>query len=447
MSFLDAFKRRIQQTPGFAGDTLEDQLERERQAQTLTPQNQEAITRPRRVNDPLATPSFRDAFNRQPVGPTFDGKPIIAPQLNGEPFGTRDRRTQPRDYVADDAQYLRDLQNKPRNWKDKTLDVIDAVNTGLGNKPRTTMSKRERELAQAQQQLGMDLSIGKQQAQTAMEEVTLENGQKVLVPAKQAGTLQSRQQEIGVRGDTLTARKDRWSALNSNERRKTIIAEYKAGLLNNDPAALEQAAKELNIPGTLLPAFIGGQMRDAIDDEGNLIQVNRQTGEVTPTGKKSFEIVKEAGRNRRVQVSQDGQDRRKAMTPPRPRGQATDRVSARKAAALVGRIETARKAMADADAILATNPNNAAAKQTRQNAQQQGEGWAAELNALGAGYEAGAGDKGYPYYKQNGQPANPGGQYAGRRISQSKIPEFAKRHKMTTEEAVEYLKSNGAVIY
>lgn len=445
---LNPFKRRFQ-TPGYAGDTLEDQIAREAllSAQTpndqiLTPQNQEAITRPRTV-----TPSFKEAFNRRSPEPTFEGKPILAEQVNGEPFGTRDRRTQARDYVADTAQYLRDLQNQPRNWKDKTLDVVDAVSAGLGNKPRTTMSKRERELARAQSQLGMEIGLEKQ-AQNDLVPVTLDNGQTVMAPARSAAGIASRQQEISQRGGKLKAQKERWAGLSRTERRRQMTAEYKAGLWNNDPEALQYVADELDIPGTLLPAFIGGQMRDAIDDEGNIIEVNRQTGEVTPTGEKSFETVKEAGRNRRVTMTQEGQDRRKAMTPSRTgRTQGTDKTAQRRAANLIGQIDRARREITLADEALARNPNDQNAQKSRREAQSVGEQAASELNALGVGYEAGPGEKGYPYYKQTESSQGQGGQYAGRRISQSKVPEFARRHGMTPEQAVQFLKDQKAIIY
>lgn len=434
---INPFKRRFL-APGYAGDTLEDQIARESVMQSpndqvLTEQNREAITRPRTV-----TPSFRDAFNRKSVPQDGFGS-------TGEPFGTRDRRTQPRNYVADNAQYVRDLQNRPRNWKDKTLDVIDAVNVGLGNKPRTTLSKPERELARAQGQLGMDIALEKQ-AQNDLIPVTLDNGQTVMAPAKSAATIASRQQEIALRGDTLTARKKRWDTLGSNERRREIGLMYRSGGLNT-PEGLEYAARELGIPVALMPKFMAGLMRDAIDDEGNIIEINRQTGAVTPTGEQSYEVTKEAGRERRAIASQEGQDRRKAVTPPRAaRGQTVDKTAQRRAANLIGQIDRARRELQLADEALGRNPNDTTAQQARRNAQSVGEQSASELNALNAGYEAGPGEKGYPYYKQKGGEPQ-GGKYAGKRIPQANVSEFARRHGMTPEEAIQFLKNSGAVVY
>lgn len=404
-------------------------------------------TRPRRVNEPqepipTIAPSFKAAFNRKPPveQPTFEGKPILADQVNGELFGARPRRTQPRDFVADDAQYLRDLEGQPRNWKDKTVDVLDAISVGLGNKPRTTMTKREREIAQTQQRVARDMALEKHE-QGDLVPVTLQNGEVVNVPKKSAAALASRQQEIGLRGDTLEARKKRWDSLSSNERRKQIVAEYKAGLLNNDPRALDQAARELNIPGTLLPAFIQGQMRDAIDDDGNLIEMNRQTG-ATVVGPKSYETVKEAGRESRADAGIASREKIASM-PARQgaggRGGGVDKTAQRRAATLIGQIERARREMEYAD-----QKGDANAKR---NAQAVGEQAAAELNALGAGYEAGRGEGGYPYYKQKEGQAQQGGKYSGKRISKANVSIFAQRHNMTPEEAAEFLQSEGATVY
>lgn len=269
--------------------------------QTLTPRNREAITRPRSV---FAPPSPQPTQTQQPYNPmavlapdqqpTFDGKPIFAEQVNGEPFGSRDRRTQPRDFVADDEQYLRDLENKPRGWKDTTVDVLRALNSVWGSNPKAmTPTKREREIAETQQRLGRGLTIDK--AQVAQSRV--DQGQ----------------QKIDLTAEQNKARRENWKSMDADRRKKTIVAQYKAGMLN-DPESLEQAARELNIPGELQPAFIRGEMRDALDVDGNLIQVNRRTGDVTTTGEKSYEVTKEKGRTDRAQASQEGAMERTRMT-------------------------------------------------------------------------------------------------------------------------------------
>lgn len=320
--------------------------------------------------------------------------------------------------------------------------------------------RRQQRLPQLAAEVGSELDRSKTQAAidaSQMVPITLDSGETVMVPAKQAATLRSRQQEIGLRDKTFEARKKRWDSLSSNERRRTIIAEYKSGMLNHDPEALDQAARELNIPGQMLPAFISGQMRDALDDEGNLIQVNRQTGDVTTTGQPSFEGTKETNRNERQRRAIEGANQRavfnqgqinqrQANRPtagPRP-----DTVTGRKAATLIGKIEQRRRTMVRADELLKANPDDADARAMREKAQAEGEGFAAELNALGAGYEAGPGNLGYPYYKRGGNASQQStGRYAGKHFPAANLPEAAKRLGVSEKQAREYLESEGAVIY
>lgn len=274
-------------------------------------------TRARRVNDvpmeemaaPVPQSPFKQAFNRKPVeSPEQEGF-----GSSGEPFGSaRQRRTQPRDVIADDAQYLRDLQTQPRNWKDKVVDVADAISAGFGNKPRTTMTKRERQIAETEKRLGTELTVGqKQNAIQAgqMVPVTLEDGTVVEVPARSAGNVQSQQQRIRQLGDQAIERKrvnsariERWERMEARDRKRLLADLYKSGG-TNDPEQLEYIADQLGIPGALRPKFIQGQMRDAVDADGNLVQINRQTQEVLSTGEKSYETTKEAGRDRRAAAS------------------------------------------------------------------------------------------------------------------------------------------------
>lgn len=359
MSFRDAFRRR---TPGFAGGTLEDQLLRDQLyggqegVQVLTPQNQQAITRPRRAmpvpeeaSAPIAQPSFKTRF-AQPQQEGFGS--------SDEPFGsTRERRTQPRDVLADDSQYVRDLRNQPRGKRDIAMGVIDAVNAGFGNKPRTTLTKRERELQRAEGNLGMDVEMQKQ-ALTQMTPVTLEDGTVVNVPARGAGTLQSQQQRIRQQNAESERRKEmdknrvaHWGNMDTNSRKRLIAGLYGSGALNS-PDLLEYAADELGVPGTLREKFISGQMRDAIDENGNLIQVNRQTQEVVPVTRDgqpvgAFAGTQEAGRNRRAAAAQVGATAR-AGTRGSGRGGATP-AQTKAANALVAKYNYLRKAEMSTD--------------------------------------------------------------------------------------------------
>lgn len=359
---------------------------------------------------------------------------------------TRPRRAEPRDYIADDSAYLRGVMNQPRTWRDKVIDVADVVNTVAGGKPRVLPSRRERAIKEAEGQLATDIELQKQSL-SQMVPVTLDNGQQVMVPARQAGTLQSQQQRIKAQNDILAERKTvnenrkrHWDAMDARDRKRLIVSLYNSGGLN-DPEMLEYAADQLGLPGNLREKFVAGQMRDALDEEGNIIQVNRATGEVSRVGAKSYEATKEAGRERRATTAQEGANYRAGLRGTGGKTPAPDRAATRRAAMLVGQIERARREMEAADA--------SGNKQRREQARLMGEQAASELNALGAGYEAGPGEGGYPYYKKNaGQaPTQQSGQYAGRRIATAKVPEFARRHNMTPEQAAEFLRKEGAVIY
>ena len=86
---------------------------------------------------------------------------------SGEPFGsTRQRRTQPRDYVADELAYQRELENKPRN---KVLDVLSGITTGvsaLGGQPATPVdfSGRDRSMRESFDRLNRELGVQVEQA-------------------------------------------------------------------------------------------------------------------------------------------------------------------------------------------------------------------------------------------------------------------------------------------
>lgn len=262
--------------------------------QILTPTNREAITRPRSV---FAPPPAR-SVQGQPQ-PTFDGKPILAEQVGGEPFGTRDRRTQPRDVVADDTAYLRDQNAQPRNWKDKSIDALRALNQVWGSNPKAfTPTAREREIGETEERIATGTVTDLKRAQTAA----------AVARPDQA------QQRIDLTAEQNKARRANWGAMDSDRRKKTIIAQYKAGMLN-DPESLDQAARELNIPGELQPAFIRGEMRDAIDDNGNFININRRTNQITPVVRDgqpvgSFTGTQEAGRERRATTAETGRNTR-----------------------------------------------------------------------------------------------------------------------------------------
>jgi hypothetical protein len=119
--------------------------------------------------NPLRRALSEDA--RATEQPTFNGKPLLAERLGGEPFGTRDRRTQPRDFAADDEQYLRDLENKPPSKKDRFLQAVRfATVVGTGIDPGGFTNTRGNRIARARDQLATDLAVGQSRAQTANAE-------------------------------------------------------------------------------------------------------------------------------------------------------------------------------------------------------------------------------------------------------------------------------------
>jgi len=220
--------------------------------------------------------------------------------------------------------------------------------------------------------------------------------------------------------------------MGKHEAARDAQALYNSGAADDDDDLRDEIVRRMGLPaGTHLPPHTQGQIKT--DENGNFILVNPRSGAITtpavptegtpkPVG--SFAKTQLGAANTRAANAQAGANYRAGLRGT-GRGPAPDRATARKAAELVGRIETARKAMEQADIALGANPKDTAAKQTRANAQQAGEGWAAQLNALDAGYEAGAGEKGFPYYKQRGGGASAAPQ--GGRTIDGAVKAFTKR--------------------
>ena len=420
-----------------------------------------------------AVPSFADRLirNTSAVDPA-QAEAIQTPfGSSNQPFElSRERRTQPRDRVAEDADYLRELQNKPLGWREKAGMVSQAISRSLGGEPLQT--KRQRELAKAEGQLAQDVAVEKQRIaseQGQMVPVTLANGQIVMVPAKTAGNTSSQQQGFSLRREQLENHKKRWEGMAVHEAAQDAQRLYNSGAADDDDDLKAEVARRMGLPvSTRLPNHDKGQIQ--VDDQGNFVIISPKTGVTTsatqqpspevppqPVGSMQGTAEKgrqrrfeqgETGKDRRVGVQQAGADRRASMRG--TTGTTTDRASQRRAAELTGKIEQARQAMALADERLKREPNNATAKREREQARAAGEAWAVELNNLNAGYEAGPGTGGYPYYKKvdgQQQPAKSGGQYAGKRISKANVAEYGRRHQMTADEAAEFLRKEGATIY
>ncbi len=483
MSFRDAFRRR---TPGYAGGTLEDQLLRDalysQEPQVLTPQNQQAITRPRRATPPPDVdippwrtgqqPAFKDLFRERPrmvAGHPLDAQPArpagipanahfddneyggewIAPDdgapmrqpsfkdrfarpqqegfgSSGEPFGSaRPRRTQPRDVISDDAQYLRDLQLQPRTKKDKALEVIDAISAGLGNKPRTTLSKRERQIAEAEGRLGTELSVGQKQAQIAASQ-TRPQIQQASLDEREVNNALSQYNRLehydpDDPADSAIRKyfESRGLALPKKDKyRRPIVTKTDDGRIIVTGA---EGSDDMKIGGQVVtdtarqptPTQIGGQTFSLPQKQA--AQITAQT---------STAAANREAADTRSRRAQEGQDRRlqrrldaPAKTGTGGRGVGPDKTANRRAAVLVGQIERARSEMEAAD--------QKGDKTARESARLIGEQAASELNALGAGYEAGRGEGGYPYYKKGAQQAPT--QQAGGRTIDGAIQAFTKR--------------------
>lgn len=337
MAFLDELRKRFRQSPGYAGGTLEDQLG---QDQMLTPQNREAITRPRTVtqpNDVVPTgsmPSFKDLV--------------------------RQRRTQPRDQIADDAQYLQDLENEPRTWKDKVVDVLDVTNAAFGGKPRTLQTPRERNIKTTQDRLARELSIGQKQSQM--------KGVESQMAAREAAVL-SGQERIRQADERLQQGETR-----IQQQQKQLLA----GVLNrrdefnpDDPANLElvNALHQAGLP--VVPKKRGQQLKwvqNAATGQWEILAGDKTSGTstsstvITPEGSplvttsetslnrdaaNQRNTINEAGRNRRATVAETGRAERAAGIDRRADGRGTPKPSAaqtKQANALAARYNLARKA-------------------------------------------------------------------------------------------------------
>lgn len=336
------FRQRLQQTPS----TLEDQLRLALQSngdvnagqgvQALGQQQggfdaplvAPTATRPRRVlptDQAIATaaPRMRDMLSRQAAQPLttnavpneqplpmremqqpFNLPPDTTPfGSSGEPFRVdRPRRTQMRDFVADDSAYLRDLESQPRNWKDKSLDVVRGLNQHFNpSSGPGAPSKRERNIVNAQEGLKRSLAVEKQQTDAALKQlvpVQLEDGTVVMSPARTAGTLTSQQQRIGQQAEALESLKTRRKDMSKEQRGKLAMQIYNSGGANN-PKTLAQLSKALELPADLEAKFNAGEVIPQVDAAGNLQLVSKRDGSVVDTGVKSYETTKEAGRNTR----------------------------------------------------------------------------------------------------------------------------------------------------
>lgn len=433
MAFLERFNRRrpLDQIVGFAGGTLGDQIDRQPRPQEPTrflqsPQPTMA-DRYMQKAEPI-TMAEQYASQAQPVDqPAGDARPrtvnpFLDRLLSHPELQERERRTQPRDVIADDAQDLADLRNKPLGVRGKLGLVAQNIATNLGGRPLQT--RRQRDIEKATGQLSQDLAVQKAQIErdtSQMVPFQLPDGSVTYVPAKTAGSLAVRQQG---QQSTLSERKrmndahvKRWDTMGKHEAAQDAQRLYNSGAADDDDDLKDEVVRRMGLPvGTKLPNSTQGQV--SVDASGNFILVNRRTGQAAPVMQPaaegqpparvgSFQKTTEAGRERRFNAGETGRNvraaNREAGVSARAanRGGNVDRATARQAAKLAGQIDQIRKELESFDSRQRGDvPLSPSRKAARDEIVNRGAGIASELANLDAGYEAASGTGGYPYYKK-----------------------------------------------
>lgn len=358
--------------------------------------------------DPSATTRQRSVFAPPPASePANEGF-----GSSGEPFSsTRDRRAQPRDYIADDTQYLRDLNNQPRTWKDKGVDAIRALNSALGSNPKAfTPTARERQIGETEQRIGQGLEIAQKQAQISnagMVPVQTADGRTIMIPRAKVGdwethrrTADQNQQKIDA-----TSRKPNYFTDAQGRRMKAIP----------QPDGPDKVETVSDVVRTIIPhtEFIDGRLMErdqetgryspAKDEKGNeLTDVIKTPVTVVINGKK-FRVspntaAMATATGERFNITEDRAERGETR-----QVEANLQNRTAKAADLVGQIEGARTAMATAKNKLRADPGDTKAQRDLDDAKAYGLKAAKELNdGYGDLYKAGEGSEGTPYYEAKG---------------------------------------------
>lgn len=336
----------LKQIPGFAGGNLDDQLPQralmdddtrralgQNRGRALgggydAPLVAPTATRERMVNTPppASIRALMDARAGAPIATseTPESTPTMramqdTPYLNvdaapvpfgssGEPFqATRQRRVGMRDYVADDAQYLRDKEAQPLGILDKVLGIAGGLNANQRGE-KGELTGRDRDIGRANRALGRDMAVQKQQTDAALKDlvpVQLDDGSTVMAPARSAGTLASQQQRVGQGADRLKQQasaleslKTRRKDMSTEQRGKLAMQVYNSGGAN-DPKILAQLSETLDLPADLKAKFNAGEVIPRVGDNGEIKLINKRDGSVVNTGVKDYETIKEAGRNTR----------------------------------------------------------------------------------------------------------------------------------------------------
>lgn len=291
--------------PGFAGGNLGEQLDRESQlpdrmsgvrssvfapppqqqpasqaaspqqepatatGQVLPPTNQASITRPRSVFAPPQQIKDPNA----PFG------------SSGQPFGaSRDRRVEPRDKIADDAQYLNDLQSKPDSWKEKGIDVLRGVNQALGSNPNAfTPTKREREELKARGVLGQDIAIQKEQTAREMAQMVpiYDTAGNIIgtAPRRTSAATQIRATDTATRASETKRRNDAYighlTDLPKEKQAEAARKMWMSGVADGNDELKADLAKRMGLSETLPDTDKGTIQTDA---SGNFRVIHGRTG-------------------------------------------------------------------------------------------------------------------------------------------------------------------------
>lgn len=439
-----------------SGQTVDEAIQQQTQAarpRTMRDVLLQRTAQPTPQNPIPQAASQSDALPQQLPAPTTptQGLPDSAfPQ-------TRQRIADP---ITFDEQHLRELENKKEGfWRRLGAASIRAAQAATHQDISPVLTTKERDEARLQNQLGRDVTLAKARQGLEMNDLIpfqLPDGSWTQVPRKTAGTLANRQWyqkgQLSARKAQLDEYKSRHAQMARHEAMQDAQRKYNSGLADGNDDLKDEMVKELGLPeGTRLPDHNQGQV--VTDANGNFQIVDRRTKTATPVTQPSetgtpqpvgsMTGTLERGRNQRAAAAQAGANQRAGM---RQGGQgrvSTDKTAQRRAALLSGQVENVRKELEAFDSRNvgpdASGKRPPEVEARRKRIADKAAAAITELNNLGAGYEAGIGEGGYPYTKQSQQV--PQVQQGG--ISESQIRDAAKAKGLDPDVAVQRARARG----
>ncbi len=485
MAFLSLLKRLGQQPrqPWDEQVTNEDLLgAAQQQAPTPYSQNINPTVRPAQVpiaTPPLTRPRSVMAGVKQAVTPapaTLDdtlmgGNPVQSeqPQQQAQQIQQQSQQQSQfnipenpyRQRLADDEAKLTALEAKPVGfWKRFGTGLLQRAITRRGEAP-IPITKRQRDIADAQGRLARDLKIG-----------------------PDIGAMDAREAAIYARQQQLQQGEEKINQAGQRNEDAQLLRYYngRTDFDPEDPAEQAFVARwqqrfgykpNRNVRGSQLATVSG------YDGEGKPIVsiINKGTGTATqatgqlPTttdrqlGREqqaTTAATNEAGRNRRAGATLEEKKREyntprvKPAGPPKP-----DQTAIRRSAKLAGDIEAVRKELEQTDATqLGPDQQGKRAPEVeamRKTITDKAAPLISEINNLGAGYEAGIGPQGYPYVKKVDMPSSDlnqsiqgvptaQGPYVGQQFRRAKVIERGKTLGMTPAQALKAITDGGGQI-